>query len=252
MSNELVPQNKADKLQQVLMMGNLSKLNNEEKVDYYNKVCETMSLNPLTKPFEFISFQGKEVMYATKNCAEQLRSRDKISIQIVSREIQEDLYVVVARAINADGRQDESVAAIPIATNRVDSRTGAVTVVPLSGMDRANAVMKCETKAKRRVTLSICGLGMLDETEVVDVPNAKVVQFEPLKALSEPKEESLLPEVTHASLMTKYVNLYKLDRQVEKEKLMVIYQHSLAQKNMEVAETFIKQQFEALFNENNT
>jgi hypothetical protein len=26
--------------------------------------------------------------------------------------------------------------------------------------------MKCETKAKRRVTLSICGLGMLDETEV--------------------------------------------------------------------------------------
>ena len=26
--------------------------------------------------------------------------------------------------------------------------------------------MKCETKAKRRVTLSICGLGMLNETEV--------------------------------------------------------------------------------------
>jgi hypothetical protein len=30
--------------------------------------------------------------------------------------------------------------------------------------------MKAETKAKRRVTLSICGLGLLDETEVETVP----------------------------------------------------------------------------------
>lgn len=251
MSNELTTQNTSDKLQQVLMMGNLSKLNNEEKVDYYNKVCETMGLNPLTKPFEFISFQGKEVMYATKNCAEQLRNRDKISIQIVSREIQDDLYIVVARAINAEGRQDESLAAIPIATTKVDPKTGQMMSIPMTGIEKANACMKAETKAKRRVTLSICGLGMLDETEVMDVPNAKVVQFEPLKSLSEPKDESLLPEVTHASLMTKYVNLYKLDRQVEKDKLMVIYQHSLTHKNMEVAETFIKEQFEALFHENN-
>jgi hypothetical protein len=33
-------------------------------------------------------------------------------------------------------------------------------------------MMKAETKAKRRVTLSICGLGMLDETEVADIPGA--------------------------------------------------------------------------------
>ena len=32
----------------------------------------------------------------------------------------------------------------------------------LNGEDLANAMMKCETKAKRRVTLSICGPGMLD------------------------------------------------------------------------------------------
>ncbi len=35
--------------------------------------------------------------------------------------------------------------------------------------DLANAMMKAETKAKRRVTLSICGLGMLDETEMATV-----------------------------------------------------------------------------------
>jgi hypothetical protein len=33
-------------------------------------------------------------------------------------------------------------------------------------------MMKAVTKAKRRVTLSICGLGMLDETEVDSVPGA--------------------------------------------------------------------------------
>ena len=39
--------------------------------------------------------------------------------------------------------------------------------------------MKAVTKAKRRVTLSICGLGMLDETEVESIPGAKAVPVDP-------------------------------------------------------------------------
>jgi hypothetical protein len=54
-----------------------------------------------------------------------------------------------------NGRQDESI--------------GAVNIAGLKGENRANAMMKAETKAKRRVTLSICGLGLLDETEVETV-----------------------------------------------------------------------------------
>jgi hypothetical protein len=38
---------------------------------------------------------------------------------------------------------------------------------------RANTIMKAVTKAKRRVTLSISGLGFLDETEVETIPGAK-------------------------------------------------------------------------------
>jgi hypothetical protein len=37
-------------------------------------------------------------------------------------------------------------------------------------VERANTILKAITKAKRRVTLSICGLGWLDETEVEDIP----------------------------------------------------------------------------------
>ncbi len=36
--------------------------------------------------------------------------------------------------------------------------------------------MKAETKAKRRVTLSIVGLGWLDETETDSIPDARPVQ----------------------------------------------------------------------------
>jgi hypothetical protein len=52
-----------------------------------------------------------------------------------------------------------------------------VPIANLKGEARANAFMKAETKAKRRVTLSICGLGILDETEIdsIDGPKGYVV-----------------------------------------------------------------------------
>jgi hypothetical protein len=42
----------------------------------------------------------------------------------------------------------------------------------IKGEIRANLILKAITKAKRRATLSICGLGFLDETEVEDIPAA--------------------------------------------------------------------------------
>jgi hypothetical protein len=41
--------------------------------------------------------------------------------------------------------------------------------------DFGNALMKAVTKAKRRLTLSLVGLGWLDETEVETIPGAKPV-----------------------------------------------------------------------------
>ena len=61
--------------------------------------------------------------------------------------------------------------------SRQDESTSTV-FIDTCGEQLANAMMKAETKAKRRVTLSICGLGLLDETEVEDVvddaPRGKV------------------------------------------------------------------------------
>jgi hypothetical protein len=41
---------------------------------------------------------------------------------------------------------------------------------------------KAVTKAKRRVTLSICGLGMLDESEVASIPGARTSGVDPAPA----------------------------------------------------------------------
>jgi hypothetical protein len=51
-------------------------------------------------------------------------------------------------------------------TGRTDESCGVVSLKGLMGEARSNKIMCAETKAKRRVTLSICGLGWLDETEV--------------------------------------------------------------------------------------
>ncbi len=237
MTTDLMKIEKHEKLQQLLLNGDLSKLDPMQRNQYYNMVCDSLNLNPLTKPFDYMKFQGKEILYANKNCAEQLRSRDKISIQIVSREMIDDLYVVTARAMNAEGRQDESLAAVPV-TN-------------LKGMDKANAMMKCDTKAKRRVTLSICGLGMLDENEVKDNPHL----FEPIvpKELEPAKESkqddsNLLPKPTLKSLMTKYITLYKVDKLAESNALMHIYNRA---KDMDItsAEEYINHQIEKIVND---
>src|SRR5881394_2769213 len=152
-------------LERVLLHGDLRQLSPAQKTAYYVKVCDTLGLNPLTQPFAYIVLNGKEVLYAKREATEQLRFLRSISVKITSREVIEGCYVVTASATMPSGRVDES--------------TGVVALDSSKGENRANLRMKCETKAKRRVTLSICGLGMLDETEVASIPGAKPEAFSP-------------------------------------------------------------------------
>lgn len=166
----------AEIIEKVMMEGDLKALTVEQRLNYYKSVCETLGLNPLTKPFDYITLDGKLVLYARKDATEQLRKRYGISCKVTHREQQETIYIVTAQASLPDGRVDESIGAVAIVEpnklkrknpdgswNWIDHpRAGQV----IPATDLANAVMKAETKAKRRVTLSICGLGMLDETEL--------------------------------------------------------------------------------------
>lgn len=177
-------------IEQVVMQGDLSRLNPEQRVIYYRKVCESSGLNPYTNPFAYISLNGKLTLYAKKDCTEQLRKINGVSIEGLDDKVVDDLYIVKARARDKHGRTDES--------------TGAVSFANLKGEAKANAIMKAETKAKRRVTLSICGMGWTDESEIDSIPHAAKVDVDlstgEIKGQCEkiqPPEQIISQEQTH-------------------------------------------------------
>lgn len=161
-------------ISETMVVGDFSKLTMEQRHSYIMTLCESLQINPLSRPIEFMVISGRLVPYAKRDCADQLRKRDKISVKVISQGVDGDLYVVHVQANTPDGRVDEDF--------------GAVNIGKLTGEARANAILKAVTKAKRRVTLSICGLGFLDETEVESIPGAALlptpgaIQGNPLSA----------------------------------------------------------------------
>ena len=71
-------------LEKVLLQGDLKALTPEERIDYYGRVCNSLGLNPLTRPFQYIEFVNNGVkrlsLYAAKDCTEQLANRHIISV----------------------------------------------------------------------------------------------------------------------------------------------------------------------------
>lgn len=161
MTTEIVPANGAALAEQVVIKGDLSRLTEQERMSYYSAVCNSLGLNPLTRPFEYINLNGKLTLYATRAAGDQLRAVRGITITNLDPRQIGDLFVVTATGRDRTGREDAS--------------TGAVSTAGLRGEALANAMMKAETKAKRRLTLSLAGLGWTDETEVDSIPGAEKV-----------------------------------------------------------------------------
>lgn len=165
MSNSLTTKTEsAEVISKLVLSGDLSKMTDSQKVSYYRQFCESLGLNPLTEPFAILKLNGKEKLYAKKDATEQLRKVHGVSITSLITDIVAGCYKVTAEAKDASGKTDIA--------------TGVVPIDGLKGENLANAMMKAETKAKRRVTLSICGLGMLDESEIESIPNAVTVDAE--------------------------------------------------------------------------
>jgi hypothetical protein len=150
------------------MRGDLSGLSPDEKVQYYKFRCTQLEIDPAEQPFQLLRLNGRELLYATKSCTDALCRSRQLKREITSRERIEDVYVVTCRCSDQNGRFDEA--------------TGAVNINALKGDMLANALMKAETKAKRRAVLSLCGLGMLDETELETVPGVVMVAQPELEA----------------------------------------------------------------------
>ena len=154
----------------IVLRGDLSGLNETQKQQYYLFRCHQSGLDPAAKPFDLLTLNGKQVLYANAGATQQLCAIHKLSTQITHRERVDGIYLVSVRCTGADGRVSEN--------------QGAVDVGTLTGEKLANGILKATTKAIRRAVLAHCGLGMLDETEVETIPNARkepLVVSEPVK-----------------------------------------------------------------------
>lgn len=146
----------ATPLTSIVVHGDTSKLTPQERADYYMQMCEQLGLNPHSQPFAYLRLNGKEILYATRGATDQLAAIHRLNREIVDGPKLIDLagtklVFAVCRATHPNGRVETSTATVPPS-------------------DLVNALMKCETKAKRRATLSILGLGLLDEMELETIP----------------------------------------------------------------------------------
>jgi hypothetical protein len=143
-------------LESIVLRGDLSGLGPAERAKFYTQMCEGLGLNPHAQPFAFLRLNGKEVLYATRGATDQLAAIHKLNREIVDGPKVIDLagtklVYAVCRATHPNGRVETATATVPL-------------------VDPVNVLMKCETKAKRRATLSILGLGVLDEMELETIP----------------------------------------------------------------------------------
>lgn len=164
--NELTVSNTVDAaiMESVLLGGDLSKLTPEQRVSYYRHVCESVGLNPLTKPFDYMTLNGKLTLYAKKDATDQLRNINGVSIDDVDIVENDTQFLVKVKGHDKTGRTDVEI--------------GVVAKKDMQG-NLGNVQMKAVTKAKRRLTLSLCGLGWLDETEVETIRDARLANVKP-------------------------------------------------------------------------
>src|SRR5215831_10111930 len=110
-------------VENALIRGDLSGLTEQQRIELYTATCKSLGLNPLTKPFEYLELDAgggkkKLQLYTTRNCTDQLRRIHNVSVVVKSRELIDGVFIVTATAKMPDGREDESIGAVPLVRER--------------------------------------------------------------------------------------------------------------------------------------
>ncbi len=143
-----------------LRTGDLGMLPEQEKDKVLIKMCEHYCLDPVLRPFILIKLNGKEVWYPTRSATDQVAARFNLTREVI--EIKENiergiLECRVRISSEGSGRVETCIAAVPIIEFGRD-QGGKIVGHIMKGEAYANALMKVETKAKRRATLGWLGI----------------------------------------------------------------------------------------------
>jgi hypothetical protein len=158
----------SEQIENILIIGDLKNLTAEQRVEYAKAFAKSLGINILTRPFDYILFREYDnsperlELYLNAKGAAQLRKIHRISIipGSLKRVIQDEHCMVSVDVRDGWGSTDSATGSVSLFKFK-DGRK-----IPFAGREWDNAIMKSETKAKRRATLSICGLAMLDESQL--------------------------------------------------------------------------------------
>ena len=109
MTTDIVPIDQAALMEKVLIKGDLSTLSSAERMSYYKQVCESLGLNPLTRPFQYLTLNGQLRLYATKDCTEQLANNHQVSIALNDGRLVHETWLCKARATTPEGRYVDEI-----------------------------------------------------------------------------------------------------------------------------------------------
>ena len=166
----------------------LSRLSEQERQDYYEKVCASVGLDPKLRLLEFILMDSgdgnrKLVLYALRGATDAIRNLRGISISKLTKEVG-DGYI----SFQAEGADK---------TGRTEIAIGAASTRGQIGEALSKSVMIAQTRALRRLTLQFVGGAILDESEL----NEKTTNISSVATLPTPIMPSVAPSSAPAQVI---------------------------------------------------
>ena len=159
------------------ILGDLSKLTEQQQQEYLLAVCEHLQVPPelglINLSWMDTGDSARQlVVYVKRGATDIIRDIKKINVTSLAP-LNGDGYVgFTATGTDSTGRQEMAV--------------GAVSIKGLSGTAIANAVKTAQTQSLRRMTLQFAGGGFLDESEVNEKTTNIASSSMPLAQIAQP------------------------------------------------------------------
>ena len=157
-----------DEARKALAGKRISDLDQNEREQYYELVCESFGLPAELRLLEYTTMKNEEgqntlVLYARKAATDLLRNIHGIDITKLTTEIAGEMVICTAEGVDKKGHRDMAV--------------GSASLRGLTGKQLGYQPMVAQTRASRRLTLQLAGCGFLDESEVTELiePASKIV-----------------------------------------------------------------------------
>lgn len=166
----------AEIAESALIQGDLRGMTPAQRIEYYLQLCQSVGLNPLTKPFLYVEMKGKLVLYPRKEAANQLAKNHGISFSEPKVDVTQELITVTISVRDRHGRTDSDMGIVP---------------TPKGAEDKANAIMKAITKAKRRAVFSLVGMSYTEDIE--SIRNAQIIPEEVAQVLPKVERYAIAP-----------------------------------------------------------